>query len=440
MDQQTDITHKTLYRILEERPGVQDLIKQASVGQKLDHLPNSAFADDVGRNFPIDTQANAAMSLAYATKTANLEDRVARRLGDAADLYGIMLPPKQQVKVAQEIPRYLLPKQQKFGIKVASDVPKAEAALLRVASKLGTEDLATASTVLVKAANDAGMEVSDRVMQWAGLSQCDTEKTAEWLEARESASMANGAYTKLASVVRHLDSSNSRSDLVKIAETIGKLDEIYDLQKHYGRKLPNPLETVFSTKTAMEKTIELAGEDVPLKDLLKKGRGFFEDTLGKDLADEISTEGKLDETKLVRELPILPADMLRPMLNRMGIKVKKKVTKEAGAQEEGSVVLPAAAGLGASALGVNILSDVATKRRMLDKIQRIGDTAHARKAMNHPLYRYGGLGKGNLKDILGSDGKSKLNKLRGIGGVMGAGALASGAYLLNKAYNNYENS
>jgi hypothetical protein len=259
------------------------------------------------------------MSLAYATKTANLEDRVSRRLGDAAEIYGILLPPKVQEKVAHEMPRYLLPKQKKFGIKTASDVPKAESALLRVASKLSTEDLATASTVLVKAARDAGTTVTDRVMQWAGLSQCDTEKTALWVEAREAATEAGGAYTKLASVIRHLDSANTRGDLVKIAEAIGNLDTIYDLKRHYGKKLPNPMETVFSTKTAMEKMVTLAGTDVPLKDLVKKDIGFYKDTLGKDIADEISTDGKLDETKLVQELPILPADMLKPMLKRLNV-------------------------------------------------------------------------------------------------------------------------
>ena len=114
MDQQRDITQRTLYQILQERPGIEPLIKHASVGVSLDSLPNSAFADDIGRNYPIDTPANAAMSLAYATKTANLEDRVSRRLGDAAEIYGILLPPKQQEKVAYSVPRYLLPKQKKY--------------------------------------------------------------------------------------------------------------------------------------------------------------------------------------------------------------------------------------------------------------------------------------------------------------------------------------
>lgn len=317
MDQQIDITQRTLYQILQERPGIEPLIKHASVGVSFDSLPNSAFADDIGRRYPIDTAANAAMSLAYATKTANLEDRVSRRLGDAAEIYGILLPPEQQEKVAYAVPRYLLPKQKKFGIKTASDVPKAEKALLRVSSKLSTEDLATAATVLVKAARDSEQNVDSRVMQWAGLAQCDTEKTANWLEAREESCDSNGAYTKLAAVVRHLSSENTRDDLTKIAATIGKLDAIYDLQKHYGRRLPNPLETVFSTKTAMEKTVSLAGKDIAVKDLMKKGVGFYEDILGKDIAEEMSTDGKLDESKLVQELPILPADMLKPIVSKM---------------------------------------------------------------------------------------------------------------------------
>ena len=49
MDQQTDITHKTLYEIIKERPGIESLIKHASVGVTLDNLPSSAFADDIGQ-------------------------------------------------------------------------------------------------------------------------------------------------------------------------------------------------------------------------------------------------------------------------------------------------------------------------------------------------------------------------------------------------------
>ena len=317
MDQQSDVTHRVLYNIINERPGISAMIEGAPVGEKLASLPSSAFADEHGRMFPINNPANAAMSLAYATKTANLEDRVSRRLGDAAEIYGILLPPEVQEKVAEEVPRYLLPDQKKFGIKVASDVPKAEKALLRVSSKLSTEDLATAATVLVKAASDSGMNVSERVLRWAGLAQCDTEKTANWLEAREFASGYTGSFEKLARVVRHLDGSNTRDDLVKIAETIGKLDEIHGLSVHYGSKLPNPMETVFSSKTAMSKTIQLAGQDVPVDKLMKKGRGFFEDVLGKDIAEEISSGGQLDEVKLVQELPILPADMLQPLIKSL---------------------------------------------------------------------------------------------------------------------------
>jgi hypothetical protein len=325
MDQQRDFTHRTLYNILQERPGIEPLIKQASVGVSLDNLPNSAFADTYNRAYPIDTPSNTAMSLAYAIKTADLAPHVSSNLARAAEIYGIVLPPKAQVKVAYEEPRYLLPKQKKFGIKTASDVPKAEAALKRVSSKLCTEDLATAATVLVKAAADSDQNVSPVVMQWAGLAQCDLEKAAEWIEAREDSlsGKANGVFAKVARVVRAFDSENTRDDLVKIAETVGKLDEVYGLQVHYNRKLPNPMETVFNTKTSMEKMVSLAGTDVPLADLMKKDPEFYGDVLGDDILPEITTDGKLDETKLVEELPILPADMLKLLASKMGYQVKE---------------------------------------------------------------------------------------------------------------------
>lgn len=325
MDQQRDLTHRTLYNILQERPGIEPLIKHASVGVSLDNLPNSAFADTYNRAYPIDTPSNTAMSLAYAIKTADLAPHVSSNLARAAEIYGVILPPKAQVKVAHEEPRYLLPKQKKFGIKTASDVPKAEAALKRVSSKLSTEDLATAATVLVKAAADSDQNVSSVVMQWAGLAQCDLEKAAEWIEAREDSlsGKANGVFAKVASVVRAFNSENTRDDLVKIAETVGKLDEVYGLQVHYNRKLPNPMETVFNTKTSMEKMVSLAGTDIPLADLMKKDPAFYGDVLGDDIVPEITTDGKLDETKLVEELPILPADMLKLLVSKMGYQVKE---------------------------------------------------------------------------------------------------------------------
>lgn len=418
MDQQTDITHKTLYSILQGRPGIASMVKHASVGISLDSLPDSAFADDLGRKFPINTPANATMSLAYATKTANLEDRVSRRLGDAAEMYGILLPPERQVKVAAEVPRYLLPKQKKFGIKTASDVPKAEKALLRVSPKLSTEDLATASTVLVKAARDSGVEVSQKIMQWAGLVQCDTEKTANWIEAREVASDSKGAYSKLAAVVRHLDSSNTRDDLVKIAETIGKLDKVFDLQKQYGKKLPNPLETVFSTKTSMEKTLTLAGKDVPLADLLKKGLGFYEDVLGKDIAAELATNDKLDETKVVQELPILPADMLKPLLKKLGLKSSNQ-KKEAGMSDTATTDIL----LGGSGLAI-----AGSQAHQLTH-GSLANAAAYQKAMQGA--------EGTLPTGMKSLGEA-FNKAKGRGRLLGATGLLAGGYLLNNAFSGEE--
>lgn len=370
MDQQRDYTNKTLYSILQERPGIEPLIKQASVGVPLDDLPDSAFADTHNRAFPIDTPANAAMSLAYATKTAELAPHVSVNLGRAAEVYGILLPPKAQVKVAHEEPRYLLPKQKKFGIKTASDVPKAEAALKRVKSKLSVEDLATAATVLVKAAADSSQNVSPEVMQWAGLAQCDLEKAAEWIEARDYSlgERSTGAFSKVASVVRAFDSSNTRDDLVKIAETVGKLDELYGLQVHYNRKLPNPLETVFNTKTSMQKMVDLAGTEVPLTDLMKKSPEFYGDVLGEDIIPEITTDGKLDETKLVEELPILPADMLNLLVSKMGLQVKEATLSP---KALAAAAIAATTGLGALG-GYALSSDDREKLKELKQRQAVG--------------------------------------------------------------------
>ena len=319
IDQSQDPTRRVLYQLVQERPGLADLVKTAEIGDALTTKNSSAFADTYNRMFPVDSEANAVLSKAYATKVANLPSHVGRAIDTALEMYGSEFPETTQVKVAHEEPRYVLEDTKQFPIKVASDVPRAEEALTRIKTRLGTKTLAKAATVIVKAARDSNQNVGDNILRWAGLTQCDVEKTADWIEARRYvAPKGTAVFDKLADHVRGPDGPKTREDLLKLATALDTLDSEFEVTSQHGRKVPNPLETVFSTKTAMQNMVELAGKTFPIKKLVEVDPGVYSDLLGEDILEEITTEGQLDEHKIVEIFKTLPQDMKALLASKLG--------------------------------------------------------------------------------------------------------------------------
>ena len=103
------------------------------------------------------------------------------------------------------------------------------------------------------------------------------------------------------------------------AAAVQELDLNSGLQKYYGKSLPSPQETVFNAKTAMGRSIDLAGKSVPLAALLKHDPNTFGDILGDDIVGEISDEGSISEGKLVEILPTLPRDMQELLARKLGL-------------------------------------------------------------------------------------------------------------------------
>jgi hypothetical protein len=275
-----------------------------------DSRPNSCFADTLNRKYPIDSPASAYESMSYATKTASVEPHVINRIQKALDIYGVSAPIAETVKEAAAVEEvvYVLPQYNKLPVKTASDIKLAEDAILRNKSKLHTTTLAQACNTLVKLAGMNNMNVHPDVMQLAGLTMSDTEKTADWIEARGSIT-GNRVFFKLADRVRGPGGPKNRSDLVKLSSAVDKMDKMYDLDKLYGKKIPNPLETVFSTKTSMQKIIDLGAKEHSLDELAKKPVSFYSDLLGEDIAEEISEDGEVIPELLAQVLPTLPKDM-----------------------------------------------------------------------------------------------------------------------------------
>ncbi len=281
-------------------------------------LPASCYADTLNREYPIDSPASAIQSMSYATKTAGVSPHVIGRIQKALDIYGVSVPRPEIVKEAAQVEEvvYILPEYKKLPIRRAEDVKLAEDALLRNKSKLKSDTLAMASNTLVKVAGANNMNVSPDILQLAGLTMSDLVKTADWIEARGNIT-GNRVFYKLADRVRSNEGPKNRSDLVKLSSAIDKLDKMHNIDNLYGKKIPNPLETVFSTKVAMEKVVDLGSKQVPLSELLKKPVSFYQDVLGEDIAEEISDGDSVDPQSLAEVLPTLPSDMKKLLCEKM---------------------------------------------------------------------------------------------------------------------------
>jgi len=322
IDQNTDPTFALLNDIIKERPGFSDMVKTAQVGLDVrEELPLTAFADPHNRLFPVHTPEDAALSKAYSEKQAGVPVQVSEAIEAALGMYGVEVPEPQVSKTAFAKVAYLLEDTRQLPIREDTDVAKAEAALHRNSRKLAPKTLAKAANILIKEASDRGLEVSSDTLRFAGLTQCDRDKAAESIEIRgEAAPKGREYFDKLAGYVRALPSGSTRSDLVTIADAVGKLDTNYGLAKHYGRSLPNPMETVFNTKVAMGPSLDLAGTDVPLEELLRVDPEAYSDILGPDVLGEITgPQGELDPENVSAIFATLPLDMKRMLVSKLGL-------------------------------------------------------------------------------------------------------------------------
>jgi hypothetical protein len=315
IDQNNDTTFSKLREIIKDLPQIKPLIKKASVGEEVrNSLNTAAFADRANRRFPVNSAADTILSKAYATKVANLADSVMAEIDTALDMYSIDRSLFNTAKVAhaRQEPNYLLESQRKWAITKTTSIKLAEQALFRNKNKLAPKTLSNASLKLIKEAHSRGEEVNTRTLKYAGLVQCDSKYARDWLEARAhkaTNTKVAEAFTKLSNVMSKVDNSITRDDLIKVSSAINQLDKVAGFTKHYGRNLPDPVETIFNTKTAMQPSLNLGGKDIPLEKLMAISPEAYGDILGSDIVDEITDNGELAPDKLSAVLDTLPKDM-----------------------------------------------------------------------------------------------------------------------------------
>lgn len=327
VDQNTDINFAALRDLVNAYPGIAEHVKTAQVGEHIrSSLPTHAFADPGNRMFPVHTPADAILSKAYATKVANLAEEVMAQIDTALSLYDVSPNLFEQSKVAsnhqEEQPRYLVKSQNKLAFYSDTPIQEGERALRRNQSKLSPSSLTSGALTLVKEARSRGEEVSSWTMKYAGLTQCDNHEASNWLEARAfkaTDAKVSDAFSKLAAITSRFDSSLGRDDLIKVANAIGELDKLAGFSRHYGKSMPDPIATIFNTKTAMMPSIDLGGKQVPVTKLLAVSPESFGDILGDDIVEEITEDGELVPDKLTAILDTLPLDMKKTLVKELSL-------------------------------------------------------------------------------------------------------------------------
>ena len=317
VDQNSDTAFGVLYRQITRMPALETFLKQASIEPEEAHtLAKTAFAWPDERKFPIHTPAQAALSYAYAKTAEHLPSGVMSRITQALEVFAVPETTftEQTEKIAAD-DVYVLPEFKYLPVHTEIQVKMAQDQLVRELSKLDLEHRATACANLVKRADELKVALRPEIMKLAGLVVSSTKYAREWIEARAAKLPADDvlhktAYLSLADGLGSMpEEVSDRAGLLKLAATVAHLDEKTGLDKHYDRRLPDALQTVFNTDKLASASVDLGGRHVSIAKLAQLPASFWEDLGGKELSDEIAPGGVVDQSKLATIVDTLPLDL-----------------------------------------------------------------------------------------------------------------------------------
>lgn len=168
---------------------------------------------------------------------------------------------------------YALPEDERLPINTAPEVKLAEHVLNRDFERLPIEKRAEAYSRLTTAAQLHDVALSDFTLKMAGMVACSSDVLRDSLETRATAAGPGAvrvAFDKLANELSKAPPIlHERQDLTKLAGVIHELDKKAGLERHYDRKLLDPMQTVFNTNIKLgEEMCDVAGSAVPCSTLM----------------------------------------------------------------------------------------------------------------------------------------------------------------------------
>jgi len=319
VDQTNDPGYATLSVLVERYPLIKEMAKTANIEEdEFSKLPKEAFAWPEERRYPIHTKAHAILSIGYHKVAASTPAAVSASLTKAAQIYDIettVFAETPQVKQAAVEENWLLVEKKRFRVASADDVKVAEVVLLEKYAQLTVEDRAEAFHNLGVIARELDVKLAPSTYKLAGFTATSTRILKDWLDARKEAAVATPevykTYAKLAEAYTGVAPfMYDRASQVKLAGAIHELDQAANLVEHYGKTLPDPLQTVFNTEKISEDQMPI-GTDfaVDKADLSAVPLTFWEDLLGPEITQEIAPDGVVNPEVLSQVIQTLPADI-----------------------------------------------------------------------------------------------------------------------------------
>jgi hypothetical protein len=317
-DQTCDPGYSRLRVVLDRYPALKDVAKTANIDEdEFAGLPDDSFAWPGQRRFPLHTREHAALSMGYRKMASTVPSEVDAMLEKAASVYEIdpsIFEAPQAEKTASE-DRYVFPEKQRFLVKTAEDVKLAEQRVRECYPQLTVEDRAEGLFRLCKFAKELGVTLHPSTEKLAGFTLTSTQRLRDWIGARQEVTRGSVYSDAFAKIAESLDGVapefHDRDVQVKLAGAIHELDKEAGLTPLYGKKLPDPIQTVFNSDKLAAETLELGtGMMLNKQKLATLPLSFWTDLLGESVASEISSDGEtVNPEALMQLLPTLPDDI-----------------------------------------------------------------------------------------------------------------------------------
>lgn len=330
MDSTSDNSLRTLWGIL-KTAGTPDYVADGSLVSEKDAsaLPDTSFADQVGRRFPLVDKANTWASAGYFAKTAAEHqytkatyDLVLSRIKRAAAIYGIEKDVEDvlaKIAAAREIvhtkvasddlSNYCDPEHKGFPVFDKQGAELANDFFSRNAYKYGHERRQKIAQNIIRKSAEFKVKIAEQVRLSAGQGFPNRETLAEDLFFRANELMRRGTYKmaeelcKFAAEVCKCSDEELDQNRGGLFDAISGIDEMTGIDEMYGKKFHAPEEVVFeitpdSMKEVIDDAVPMGNETLSAKALAELPRALFEKVLPKEVVDGMHENGKITPKKL----------------------------------------------------------------------------------------------------------------------------------------------
>lgn len=315
IDLYSDTAHAQIRRLVNERPGAVGFLKEAQFEDARDEIPGHAFAWPERQLFPVHTPGHAVVSHLYA-EDQGAPELVRAKIAQALLAYGVPVDELAPQGTKTAAPEECLFPDGTYPVRTAEEVAYAQGRLLDQAERLPLEARVEAFHKLASVADRHGVDLHPLAQGWGMAAFSNVAKVQEGLTGRYHLAKTaehKSAYVELSAALaedpRQLRDYDAR---VKLASVLLKTDVAAGITGAYGKKIPDPLLTVFNTpvKTGAQ-LVSLGNDAYDLASLASLPTSFYSDALGPEVLSEIAPGGQMNPEQLAAILPTLPADMLR---------------------------------------------------------------------------------------------------------------------------------